>query len=108
MGKPGNNYAGPNSGNEGRSGEDNFDSERPLFKDGEKAKTIRRLIELKSKMANLNLQISDLENSIYTQILSLSGLISMYKLTLKENPQAEVTSQFDELFEKYIKPRKIK
>jgi hypothetical protein len=59
-------------------------------------------------MANLNLQISDLENSIYTGILSLSGLISMYRLASKESPKDEVISQFDTLFDKYIKPRKIK
>ena len=108
MGKASHDNGKLNSGNERGSGNANFDSERDLFNDEQKTKIIRRLIELKSKMANLNLQISDLENSLYTQILSLSGLISMYRLTFKENPKAEVTSEFDRLFEKYIKPRKAK
>ena len=108
MGKASHDIGKINSGNERGSGNDNFDSERDLFNDGEKTKIIRRLIELKSKMANLNLQVSDLENSLYNQILSLSGLITMYRLTLKENPKTEITSEFDRLFEKYIKPRKVK
>jgi hypothetical protein len=81
-------------------------AEKDIDNDREIKDLIKRLIEIKSKESGLNLLISDLENNLYHEILRLSGLISMYRMKFSEDPPIQTILRFEELFDKYVKPRK--
>ena len=95
-----------NRGNEKGSEPHNGNAERDVNNDRERKELIKRLVEIKSKESALNLLISDLEDNVYHEILRLSGFISMYRMKFSENPSAQIITGFEELFDKYVKPRK--
>lgn len=95
-----------NRGNEKGSELHNGNAEKDIENDRERRDLIKRLVEIKSKESSLNLLISDLEANIYHEILRLSGFVSMYRMKFSKEPPTQITTKFEELFDKYVKPRK--
>jgi len=69
----------------------------------DKIELIRRLVDLKSTEARLNIEIVEAEKSMLAEVLRLSGLIG--ELRLLETPSVinPIEQEFLVLFDKYVK-----